>query len=193
MIGTLHGIVTAKLIPSIIVEVNGVGYKVLVDARSFERLTLQEDIRLYIHTYVREDALDLYGFKDAEDLRLFELLISVSGVGCKSALGVFSVGSRSQIVNAVVTGDVSFFTSVPRLGKKNGQKIIIELKSKLGGVEDLDLTDSQTSQEKDAISALESVGLTPREAEQAVSSIAKDGMSTEEIVRLALKQMGKKS
>ncbi|MBP6882296.1 MAG: Holliday junction branch migration protein RuvA [Candidatus Levybacteria bacterium] len=193
MIGTLHGTVTAKLLPSIIVEVNGVGYKVLVDSRSFERLTLQEDIRLYIHTYVREDALDLYGFKEAEDLRLFELLISVSGVGCKSALGVFSVGSRSQIVNAVVTGDVSFFTSVPRLGKKNGQKIIIELKNKLGGVEDLDLTDSQTSQEKDAISALESVGLTLREAEQAVSSTAKEGMSTEEIVRLALKQMGKKS
>lgn len=193
MIGTLHGTVTAKISSSIIVEVNGVGYKVLVDARSFQKFVLDEKVRLFIHTLVREDALDLYGFESPEDLALFELLISVSGVGPKSALGVFSVGSRSQIVQAVVGGDVSFFTSVPRLGKKNGQKIIIELKNKLGGVEDLDLTDSQTSQEKDAISALESVGLTLREAEQAVGTIAKEGMSTEEIVRLALKEMGKKS
>lgn len=192
MIGTLHGTVTAKMSPSIIVEVNGVGYKVLVDARFFSQVLLEEKVKLFIHTLVREDALDLYGFKEPEDLVLFELLISVSGVGPKSALGVFSIGSRSQIVQAVVGGDVSFFTSVPRLGKKNGQKIIIELKNKLGGVEDLDLTDSQTSQEKDAIAALESVGLTLREAEQAVKVIAKEGMSTEEIVRLALKEMGKK-
>ena len=193
MIGTLHGIVTVKLLTCIIVEVGGVGYKVLVDSRLHEKLTLGDDVRLFIHTLVREDALDLYGFERPEDLALFELLISVSGVGPKSALGVFSIGSRSQIVQAVVSGDVSFFTSVPRLGKKNGQKIIIELKNKLGGVEDLDLTDSQTSQEKDAISALESVGLTLREAEQAVALVFQEGMKTEDIVRLALREMGKKS
>jgi len=191
MIGMLHGTVVLKNAPAIIIDVHGVGYKVLVDNSLFTSHALGDDIQVFTHTYVRDDALDLYGFASAEDLRLFEMLISVSGVGCKSALGVFSVGSRSSIVNAIVTGDVSFFTAVPRLGKKNGQKIIIELKNKLGGVIDLDLSTTETNEQQEAASALQSFGFTQREAELAVQAIKETNLKTEDLVRLALKQLGK--
>lgn len=191
MIGMLHGTVVLKNAPALIVDVHGVGYKVLVSNSLFSSHAIGDDVQIFTHTYVRDDALDLYGFSSPEDLRLFEMLISVSGVGCKSALGVFSVGSRSAIVNAIVTGDVNFFTAVPRLGKKNGQKIIIELKNKLGGVVDLDLSENQTNEQQEAITALQSFGFTLREAEIAVQAIHETGLKTEDLVRLALKQLGK--
>src|SRR5436190_10539061 len=131
MIGTIKGIVEYREDPFVIIDVNGVGYKVLIPATI--SITLSAPIKLFTHTHVREDLLELYGFTEPQDLKLFEYLISVSGVGCKTALGVFAVGSRSQIVGAIAANDVGFFTSVPRLGKKNAQKIIIELKNKLGG------------------------------------------------------------
>src|SRR3990167_8590659 len=131
MIGTLKGIVEYRQDPHIIIDVNGVGYKVLVPITVLSKLNgLGESIKLYIHTHVREDLLELYGFSDPADLKLFEYLISVSGVGCRTASGIFSVGNRSEIIQAIIGSDVGFFTSVPRLGRKNAQKIIIDLKSK---------------------------------------------------------------
>ncbi|MBI5045361.1 MAG: Holliday junction branch migration protein RuvA [Candidatus Levybacteria bacterium] len=191
MIGMLHGAIALKNTPAVIIDVRGVGYKVLVSHHLFSTLGLGAETTLFIYTHVREDVLELYGFLSAEDLRLFEMLISVSGVGCKSALGVFSVGSRSEIVNAIVSGDVNFFTAVPRLGKKNGQKIIIELKSKLGSVEDLDLSQAESSEQLEAIAALQAFGFTRQEAEYVVGKIKHEGKTTEEIVRIALKQLGK--
>jgi Holliday junction DNA helicase RuvA len=191
MIGMLRGTVALKNAPSLIIDVAGVGYKVFVPNSVLTNSILGDEITVYTYTYVRDDALELYGFSSGEDLKLFEMLISVSGVGCKSALGVFSVGSRSSIVNAVITGDVSFFTAVPRLGKKNGQKIIIELKNKLGGVEDLDLSQGESTEQSDAITALQSFGFSRQEAEQATSTVYKEGMKTEELVKLALKQLGR--
>ena len=138
MIGTLTGTIAYREEQSIIVDVHGVGYRVLVPTSVSSKVVNEEGVKLYTHTHVREDLLELYGFTDPSDLKLFQHLISVSGVGCKTALTVFSVGSRQEISKAIVSNDVAFFTSVPRLGKKNAQKIIIELKNKLGG-EDLDL------------------------------------------------------
>ncbi len=191
MIGMLRGTVALKNAPSLIIDVSGVGYKVFVPNSVLTNSALGDAVTVYTYTYVRDDALELYGFSSGEDLKLFEMLISVSGVGCKSALGVFSVGNRSNIVNAVITGDVSFFTAVPRLGKKNGQKIIIELKNKLGGVEDLDLSQGESSEQSDAISALQSFGFSRQEAEQATHTVFKEDMKTEELVKLALKQLGR--
>jgi len=191
MIGMLRGTVALKNAPSIILDVSGVGYKVFVPNSVLTASGVGDNLSIYTHTYVRDDALELYGFVSNEDLKLFQMLISVSGVGCKSALGVFSIGSRSDIVNAVVRGDVGFFTAVPRLGKKNGQKIIIELKNKLGGIEDLDLSLGESSEHSDAITALQSFGFSRTEAEQAVFVVKKEGMATEELVKLALKQLGR--
>ncbi len=189
MIGMLTGAVLLKTASYLILDVHGVGYKILVANPVFSRLMLKESATLYIYTHVREDTLDLYGFLEHEDLNLFELLIGVSGVGCKSALGIFSRGSKGEIVNAVVTGDVAFFTGVPRLGKKNAQKIIIELKNKLGGLEDLDL--SENVEDREALKALESFGFTAREAQVALRNLNGAGETIEEKIKLALKNLGK--
>lgn len=187
----LRGTIALKNAPTVIIDVSGVGYKVFVSNTLLTSHAVGDELTLFTYTHVRDDALELYGFSSGEDLKLFEMLISVSGVGCKSALGVFSIGSRSSIVNAIVTGDVSFFTSVPRLGKKNGQKIIIELKNKLGGVEDLDLSVGESTQQQEAIIALQSFGYSRQEAESAVQAITAEDLKTEEFVRQALKRLGK--
>ncbi|HSA83434.1 MAG TPA: Holliday junction branch migration protein RuvA, partial [Patescibacteria group bacterium] len=106
MIGSLQGIVDYKDASYLIVNVGGVGYKVLVGATISP--AVGDQIKLFIHTHVREDVLELYGFTDPADLKLFEYLISVSGVGCKTALGIFSVGSRKEIINAITGNDVAF-------------------------------------------------------------------------------------
>src|SRR5438132_999473 len=107
MIGIIKGIVEYREDPYLIVDVNGVGYRVLVPVPVSAKITsLGDSIKLYTHTHVREDLLELYGFIEPEDLRLFEYLISVSGVGCKTALTIFSVGSRRDIMQAITTDNV---------------------------------------------------------------------------------------
>jgi len=188
MIGSLTGIVDYRQNTEIIIDVNGVGYKVLVPFNL--AVSAGDKIKLFTHTHVREDVLELYGFTDVADLKVFEYLISVSGVGCKTALGVFAAGSRKEIINAITSNDVAFFTAVPRLGKKNAQKIIIELKNKLGGQEDLDL--SQDGAESDeVVAALKSFGFTPAEARSALKELKGKGETVSEKVRLALKYLGK--
>lgn len=188
MIGSLHGTVEYQEASSLIVGVNGVGYKVLIP--STISVKVGEQIKLFTHTHVREDLLELYGFTQPQDLKLFEYLISVSGVGCKTALGVFVVGGRKEIVNAIIGNDVAFFTAVPRLGKKNAQKIIIELKNKLGGQEDLDLS-QDGGDASEVIVALKSFGFTPAEARSALKGLNGQGETVAEKVRLALKYLGK--
>jgi Holliday junction DNA helicase RuvA len=191
MIGMLTGTVSLKIPPYLILNVHDVGYKVLVSNTLLQQALLDDKLTLYTYTHVREDALELYGFPSPDDLRLFEYLISVSGVGCKSALGIFSVGNRSEIIQAIVTGNAGFFTSVPRLGKKNAQKIIIELKNKLGGGEEFVLMGEEASQVTEAIEALKSFGYSQNEAQNAIHAIAKDGATTEDLVKFALKSLGK--
>lgn len=191
MIGLLTGTIVYKTASTVILDVAGVGYKVLVSQPVLASLPLQStNVRLFIYTHVREEALDLYGFPSPEDLKLFEYLIAVSGVGPKSALGVFSVGERSQIIGAISAGDVDFFTAVPRLGKKNAQKIIIELKSKIGSTEDLDLSAGETA-DNDVVQALQAFGFTQKEAQAALRQLDGQADTPEEQIRLALKYLGK--
>lgn len=188
MIGSLQGTVEYRDASSLIVAVGGVGYKVYVPMNVSS--AVGEGIKLFTHTHVREDVLELYGFTDPSDLKVFEYLISVSGVGCKTALGVFSVGSRKEIINAITGNDVGFFTAVPRLGKKNAQKIIIELKNKLGGQEDLDLS-AHDGETDEVVAALKSFGFTPAESRAALKGLNGQGETVSEKVRLALKYLGK--
>jgi Holliday junction DNA helicase RuvA len=192
MIGTLKGVIEYREDPFLIVDVNGVGYKVVVPNSVLSKISgIGDSIKLYTHTHVREDLLELYGFTDPADLKVFSLLISVSGVGCRTALGIFSAGTRQDIVKAIGTGDVSFFTSVPRLGKKNGQKIIIELKSKMGTGGDFDITNEGSAEENELLTALQSFGFSSREAQEAVRGLEGRGKTIEEKVRLSLKYLGK--
>lgn len=191
MIGTIKGKIEYREDPYIIVDVNGVGYRILVPVTVLAKLTgIGEEIKLFTHTHVREDLLELYGFSDHSDLKLFEYLISVSGVGCRTASGIFSVGSRNEIIQAIVGNDVGFFTSVPRLGRKNAQKIIIELKSKIGGGEDLDLSEDG-AKSNEIVAALKSFGFNASESLDAIRALAGKGETVEEKIRLALKYLGK--
>lgn len=192
MIGTLKGIIDYREDSYIIVDVHGVGYKVLAPNSVLSKISgLGEEIKLFTHTHVREDVLELYGFTDPMDLKVFTLLIGVSGVGCRTALGIFSVGSRYDIVQAISNGDVTFFTSVPRLGKKNGQKIIIELKNKVGASGDLDLSGEGDNDQLEVIAALKGFGFSTREAQDALRGLDGKGDTIQEKVRLALKNLGK--
>jgi Holliday junction DNA helicase RuvA len=191
MIGTLKGTISYREDPYLIIDVNGVGYRVLVPTTVLAKINgTSQNLMLYTHTHVREDLLELYGFTEPQDLKLFQFLISVSGIGCKTALAVYAVGSRQDIIQAIIQNDVNFFSGVPRLGKKNAQKIIIELKNKLGGEGDIDLSaDGEDS--KEVILALKNFGFSTIESQAALKSLNGAGETVGEKVRLALKYLGK--
>ncbi len=187
MIGYLSGKLLSRHDPYLLIDVNGVGYKVYGSHDILQKFHIGDSLTVYIHTHVREDALELYGFEDEASLELFELLISVNGVGPKTAINVFALGKKDEILQAIRKADVDFFTGVPRLGKKNAQKIIIELKNKLGAVEELDLAEG----ESDVVSALTQFGFNTDEARKAVREVGEKGKTTEEKIKLALKYLGK--
>jgi Holliday junction DNA helicase RuvA len=190
MIGTIKGNIIFKEDPCLIVDVNGVGYRVLIPTNILSKSRTGETILLYTHTHVREDLLELYGFTDPKDLKLFEHLLSVSGIGCKTALAIFSIGTRQEIIQAITSSDTSLFVGVPRLGRKNAQKIIIELKNKLGGVGDIDLS-SGSEDTSEVVAVLKNFGFTPAESRAALKSLNGAGETVGEKVRLALKYLGK--
>lgn len=191
MIGYLKG--KAEFIDGqhIIVNVQGVGYKVLVSSDILGKAEIGKEIRLFTYTYVRDDTLDLFGFLSIEDLKLFEQLIGVSGIGPKTAVGIFSVGDRTAIIEAVVKADVDFFAAVPRLGRKNAQKIIIELKTKLGSLSEIDLSVEGGKETSDILNVLKTFGFSRKEAQEALKAVANDAKTTEEKIRAALKYLGK--
>lgn len=191
MIASLSGIVELRDDPYIIVSVNGVGYRVLASQGVLKTLNgVGDTVKIFTYTHVREDILELYGFLTQSDLKLFELLLSVSGVGPKTAVSIFAIGTSSEIQEAITTGNVEYFSPVPRLGRKNAQKIIIELKNKLGSKIDLDLSGQELEDNKDVLAALKTFGFSTKEAMDALKSIEK-GISTEDKIRKALKSLGK--
>ncbi len=191
MIGFLKGTIELLDRPFVYIDVNGVGYRVLVSDAIYSKLTKSDKVRLFTFTYVREDELALFGFLEVEDLKLFEALITVSGIGPKTALNIFSFGERKDIIEAIIKGDVSFFTSVPRLGTKNAQKIIIELKNKMGAGNDLDLSGKDLLENAEVVQALKNFGFSISEAQKAVREIKTQGLTLDEKIKLALKALAR--
>lgn len=191
MIGMLQGEIDVLDAPCLFLNVNGVGYKVLVSERLLVKVSVGQKIKLFTYTHVREEILDLIGFLTFEELKLFENLISVSGIGPKTGINIFSFGSYEEIVNAIVKGDVEFFTAIPRLGRKNAQKIIIELKNKFGAIVELDLSEKDIKENGEIIKALKGFGFSLREATDAIRATRGVGKTVEEKIRLALKELGK--
>lgn len=171
----------------IILDVHDVGYVVHVTNSYAAAASANTTYTLYIHTHVREEAFDLYGFPNPDDLSLFELLLTVSGVGPKTALLVMDRGSAA-VKKAIITADVDFFTAIPRLGRKNAQKIIIELKNKIGGISDLDLAGDDTGETKQLVRALTSMGFTRQEIGEALKH-SQQGSTIEQKLRAALKYL----
>ncbi|MBZ4645530.1 MAG: holliday junction helicase RuvA [Petroclostridium sp.] len=178
----------------IIVDVNGVGYKVHTSASTIERLPpLHQQVKVYTYLYIKEDAMDLYGFVDEEELSMFELLISVSGVGPKAALAILSTTSPSKFALAVVGSDVKTITRAPGIGNKLAQRIILELKDKIKSEDLISLKGEeetftgQPNYSSEAVHALVVLGYSFAEATRAVQSVKGEGLEVEEIVKQALK------
>ncbi len=191
MIGMLKGTVELFDGPQVIVDVNGVGYRVLLSTHTASQLSLHDTVTLFIYPHIREDLFELFGFLSQEELKLFELLISVSGVGPKTAQGIFSIGKAEDIKNAIMTADVAFFASVPRLGKKNAQKIIIELKNKVGSDVDLDLSKKESEDNAEVVTALKSMGFTTAEVQNALKALKGQETTIEGKIKLVLQYLGK--
>ena len=200
MIGRLTGVLLEKQPPQILLDVNGVGYEVEAPMSTFFKLpALGEKTTLHTHLVVREDAQLLYAFADKRDRLLFRELIRLNGVGPKLALALMSGLEVDELIAAVQVQDASVLTRVPGVGKKTADRLLVELKGKFtdweavpGGVvlPGVGATPSAASATADAVSALIALGYKPQEASRAVSAIKEEGLSSEELIRRALKGMG---
>jgi Holliday junction DNA helicase RuvA len=184
MISFLTGIIHHKDLEAVTVLINGVGYKAAVTPSVLNKLNSGDQVELYIHAHIRDDVFDLYGFLSKEDLVLFKLLISVSGVGPKTGMLVMDKGA-ANIRQAIGKADTGFFTLVPRLGKKNAQRIIIELKNKIGTAKDLDLAGG--SETNEVVEALKAMGYSFAEAAAMIKNMPDDLGKLEEKVKWSLK------
>lgn len=189
MIAQLTGIIASTLKNPIIIDVHGVGYAVHFPEKYIAGLTLGQSITASIHTHVRDDALMLFGFPNRTEQTLFELLLTVSGIGPKTALLVMDHGA-SAVQHAIGKGDVGFFQSIPRLGRKNAQKIIIELRNKMIDG-DFELPGETSSETTELIEALQSMGFDRKEVREVVKKIPSDETLSEKMKR-ALQLLGKR-
>lgn len=189
MIAALSGTVRHKDLNMLVVDVSGVGYKVLVTTETLLEATPSSPIFLWTYLSVRETALDLFGFIDKESLEAFELLITISGIGPKTALGILNVASPATLRQAVASGDTTYLTRVSGIGKKNAEKIVLELKDKMKTTQGDKTLDSRS--EGDALEALVSLGYSERDAREALKKVPKETKGAGERVKAALKLLSK--
>lgn len=191
MIGTISGTLRHKDLHTLIVDAQGVGYKIYTTTETTLDVVPGDEVSLWTHLAVRENALDLYGFLEKEILDIFELLITISGIGPKTALGILNVASPSMLRQAVATEDTSYLTKVSGIGRKNAEKIVLELKGKLIATQ-AEVEEGMRMQ-GDALEALISLGYTERDSREALKKVSKDIEETGERVKAALKQLSTKS
>lgn len=198
MYAHLRGILDARLADSFVLDVNGIGFRVFAPASTLaETGAIGETLKLYTHTYVREDTLALYGFPSREELHLFEQLLGVSGVGPKAALAVASALTPSRFALAVLTEDADALSKAQGVGKKTALRIILELKDRVkkeAGSGAAVLTASKEAAgsaavPQEAVGALTMLGYASAEAQAAVRLVWQEGRTLEEVIREALKSL----
>ena len=188
MIGSIKGKIVLKTEKFLILETNGVGYKINVSPDTVSKAKkVGDEMMLWIHTHVREDILDLYGFLDHSELEFFEMLISVSGIGPKGALTILGVASIDTLRKAISTSDISYLTKISGIGKKTAEKIVIELRDKMGE----EKKGSSLQGELDAMEALKSLGYSQNEVREALKKVSPN-TDTNTKIREALKILGNK-
>ena len=198
MISYLKGSLEAKNIDSIVVEVGGVGYKVFMSRNSMDKIgELGEVVKVHTYMRVREDDISLYGFCSNEELKMFEQLISVSGVGAKSALTILSNITPSKFALAIISGDVGALKSLPGIGAKSAQRMILELKDKMKTEEAVQSDEvitqymPENNNTKDAVEALQVLGYVRKDIDVALSKIDTTSLSVEDIIKQGLKYLGR--
>lgn len=203
MIGRLRGTLAQKQPPLLLIDVGGVGYEVEAPMSTFYQLpAVGEAVVLHTHLVVRDDAHLLFGFASESERRLFRTLIKVNGVGAKLALTILSGISADEFARCVQENDTAALVRLPGVGKKTAERLIVEIRDRLADWEgDVVLPGTVPAQAasatardetRDAISALVSLGYKPPEASRLVSKVETEGLSSEEIIRAALKQAVKK-
>jgi len=186
MIGSIKGTIILKTDKFIIVEAGGVGYKVAVSPETLSKpKKMGEEILLWIHAHVREDSFDLYGFLDYSELEFFQMLISVSGIGPRSGLAILGIASIETLRKAIGTGDTSYLTKISGIGKKTAERIVIDLRDKMGAHD----SDTSLQGELDALEALKSLGYSQNDAREALKKVTPSG-DTNTKIREALKILG---
>ena len=194
MISYIEGTIELKAEKFTVIRTSGgVGYKVFSPDDVLSKLPEKgSTARLWTHLYVREDALDLYGFLHFAELELFEMLISVSGIGPKGALGVLGIAPCDTIKKAIASGDTSYLTRVSGIGRKTAEKIVLELREKMAGKGVSGLEAPELRDEADALDALIQLGYSPREAREALARVPKEIQGAEKRLKEVLKMLGKK-
>ena len=192
MIAELKGTVSRAGRGFVVVSVGGIGYRVSITGSTLVALrrTTGETVRLLTHLAVRENAHDLYGFLVEEELNFFELLITISGIGPKTALAILSVADPATIARAVNSGDSSHLTKVSGIGRKSAERIVVELRDKLGAIATGEET-AAVKDESDAIDALRALGYSAKEARDALKAVPKEVAGAGERVKEALKLLSK--
>lgn len=201
MIGRLQGVLLTKSPPQLLLDVNGVGYEVDAPMSTFYQLpNTGETIVLHTHLVVREDAQLLYGFYSESERHLFRSLIKINGVGPKLALTILSGISLDEFTRCVMDDDTKALTALPGVGKKTAERLIIELRDKIGKEFDVALPTTGSSHQpitheanpvSDAVSALVALGYKAQEASRMVRVVKSDGLSTEEIIRESLQGLAR--
>ena len=192
MIAHIRGIVTEKIAGTIVVDVQGVGYELSVALGDFEAAQNGQEATFYTYHHIREQAEELFGFGSLAAKKLFQILIAVQGVGPKAALAILSLGSSEQVRNALAQGDAGFVQKAAGVGKKTAERIIVDVRDKVGVPTQFDTTESTLTaptpgeQPDEAREALMALGYTLADATKALEGIAQD-LPTAERVRLALK------
>lgn len=190
----LKGTVADIVIDKIVVEVNGIGYRVHSTINSASKVKKGDQIIIYTHLIVREDELSLYGFASLEELSMFQKLISVSKVGPKVASGILSTYTPNKLGAYVLSNDINAISKSPGVGKKTAERIVLELKDKVDKVNvdyDYTLFNDNNKDENEAVQALVALGYTKVEGEKAVQAVKDTSLATEDIIKNALKWLMK--
>ena len=192
MIYYLKGKTELKEQNFVVIDVAGVGYKVFCSAQTLKKLPENKEIKIFTYLYLKENVLELYGFLTIQDLKLFEVLNKISGVGPKAASAISSLGSLDQLKKAIKSGNQNYFQGIKGLGQKKIQKIILELSGKIG---EFELTTRraflQSEENREVIDALTGLGFSVQKVKEVLDKIPKEIKDTEQRIKQALKILGR--
>jgi Holliday junction DNA helicase RuvA len=189
MIATLSGSISEKLSETVVLDVNGVGYGLLVTIDDFASLTLGQKVKMYVYEHIRENSYDLFGFTHMDGKMLFEQLLGVNGVGPKMALSILSLGKAGDVRMAIAEGNLKFIQAASGVGKRVAERVVVDLKDKVGLIVSDDATtflQAPNLNGDEAALALIALGYSPQDASIALNGIDKD-LSTEQRIKQALK------
>jgi Holliday junction DNA helicase RuvA len=193
MIGYLNGKIISSKPTKVLLDVNGVGYIVNISINTFEKITGQDTASLFIHTSVREDSITLFGFSTESEKEMFELLISVNGIGPKIALGILSGIRTDDLKRAIQSADVSRIIAIPGIGRKTAERLVLELGTKVENISDEGAVEIPFSIKNEAVSALVTLGYNSKLAEKVVRDILaiEPDAALEELIKKALSNLNK--